>query len=61
MGDNYNDLTMLNANIAKYYGGPANSVSTLQDVLRSTDGFISDASYGHGVIEALKHIFGNTP
>ncbi len=56
MGDNYNDLTMLNHTVAQHYGGPANSIPTLSDALLTTGGFISPSPYAHGVIEALVRI-----
>ena len=53
MGDNYNDLTMLNPEVAQYYGGPANSISTLKDALHNNGGFLTTGNYANGVIEAL--------
>jgi len=56
MGDNYNDLTMLNSDIAKYYGAPANAVPLLRNTLNNNGGFISSAKYTEGVIEALENL-----
>ncbi len=56
MGDNYNDLTMLNSDIAKYFGGPQNSIITLKEVLNANGGFITQANYAHGVTEAIQRI-----
>ena len=57
MGDNYNDITMLNPKIAKYFGSPANAVSLLKETLHARGGFITDTSYSTGVIEALNRLF----
>lgn len=54
MGDNYNDLTMLNAQVAAHYGGPANSIPTLKKALLETGGFITEARCALGVSEALR-------
>lgn len=56
MGDNYNDLTMLNSSVARYYGGPKNSISTLKERLAESGGFISSQSCADGVAEALSRI-----
>ena len=56
MGDNFNDLSMLNAKVAQHYGGPANSIERLKTELKSNGGFVTKASYAHGVIEAINEI-----
>lgn len=56
MGDNYNDLTMLNSDIAKYFGGPHNSITSLKELLNTNGGFITQANYSHGVTEAIRRI-----
>lgn len=56
MGDNYNDLTMLNEKVAAHYGGPENSITELKDALRETGGFITENPHALGVSEALKEL-----
>jgi len=56
MGDNYNDITMLNSDVAKYYGGPANSIKMLKNALLDNQGFITKASYADGVVEAIQRL-----
>ena len=40
---------------------PANSVEAIKEKVRATGGLITQASHGHGSIEALKHYFSTNP
>lgn len=53
MGDNYNDLSMLNPQVAKHYGAPANAIQTLKEALAKNGGFLADRPTAHGVSEAI--------
>lgn len=61
MGDNYNDITMLNSAVAKHYGGPANSIPKLKEALNSNGGFITKKYYSLGVTEAMQALIPVTP
>lgn len=56
MGDNFNDLTMLNNTISENFGAPANAIPPLKKQLVEQGGFITSSCYGQGVAEALRRI-----
>ena len=56
MGDNYNDITMLNADVAKYYAAPSNSIDSLIIELRANNGIIALNNYSRGVAEIIEKL-----
>lgn len=52
-GDHLNDLPMLTPSYARFIAAPANSVSSVQDQVRSLGGYVSRLPHGLGVEEAL--------
>jgi HAD superfamily hydrolase (TIGR01484 family) len=57
IGDSYNDLEMLDPVNVGMSACPANSVAAVKRVVREGGGWLSQASHGHGSIEALEHFF----
>lgn len=57
-GDNFNDVSMLNAQTAFHYGCPANSLPSLLEQMRKTDGKIAKANYSLGVMELIQRSIG---
>ncbi len=57
IGDNYNDLKMLNREVAGMIACPANSVPTVKQEVEQIGGFVASKNYGAGAAEALSHFF----
>jgi HAD superfamily hydrolase (TIGR01484 family) len=57
IGDSHNDMEMLDPKHAEMISCPANAVSAIKDKITAAGGFITEASYGNGSIEALNHYF----
>ncbi|MEC8690657.1 MAG: HAD hydrolase family protein, partial [Verrucomicrobiota bacterium] len=57
IGDNYNDLKMLNREVAGMIACPANSVPTVKQEVEQIGGFVASKNYGAGTAEALSHFF----
>jgi HAD superfamily hydrolase (TIGR01484 family) len=55
-GDNFNDLPMLDPEIAYHLACPANSVEEVKETVRRHGGYVSDRAGGDGVAEALRRI-----
>ncbi|MFY9984408.1 MAG: HAD family hydrolase [Chthoniobacterales bacterium] len=55
-GDNFNDLPMLDPEIAYHLACPANSVDEVKETVRRHGGYVADQSGGDGVAEALRRI-----
>jgi len=55
-GDNFNDLPMLDPEIAYHLACPANSVEEVKETVRRHGGYVSDQAGGDGVAEALRKI-----
>ena len=55
VGDNHNDLDMLDGRFARLVACPANSVEEVKTSVRNASGYISPLSYGEGVRDALLH------
>jgi hydroxymethylpyrimidine pyrophosphatase-like HAD family hydrolase len=59
IGDSHNDFEMLDPAAAGMIACPANAVSTIKEKVRAHGGLVTQASSGHGSVEALKHFFYN--
>ena len=57
IGDNYNDLKMLNRETAGMIACPANSVPIVKERIDKIGGFVASKDYGAGTAEALNHFF----
>lgn len=57
VGDNYNDLSMLQPEICEASGCPSNSVPAVQEFIRKRGGMVADSAGSKGVIEILGHYF----
>jgi HAD superfamily hydrolase (TIGR01484 family) len=55
-GDNFNDLPMLDPEIAHHLACPANSVDEVKETVRRNGGYVADQDGGDGVAEALRRI-----
>lgn len=60
IGDNHNDLSMLNGQVASMVACPANSVDSVKSTVRSCGGLIATKDAGAGVAQAIDHFFGNS-
>ena len=56
-GDNYNDLSMLDRQIAEYIACPGNALEPVKNHLRQQGGFVAEKFASEGMIEALVHFF----
>ena len=59
IGDSYNDFEMLDPAHAGMTACPANAVAAIREKIAASGGIITQASHGHGSIEALHHYFGS--
>jgi HAD superfamily hydrolase (TIGR01484 family) len=55
-GDNFNDLPMLDSEIAHHLACPANSVDEVKEMVRRHGGYVAEQAGGDGVAEALRRI-----
>jgi HAD superfamily hydrolase (TIGR01484 family) len=55
VGDHLNDLPMLQQIHAQMLACPANAVAQVKSFVRAQGGYVSAASHGSGVLEALNH------
>jgi HAD superfamily hydrolase (TIGR01484 family) len=55
-GDNFNDLPMLDPDVARHLACPANSVTEVKQMVRSHGGYVAELTGGDGVAEALRQI-----
>ena len=55
IGDNYNDLKMLNQEVAEMIACPQNSVPIVKEKVIGIGGYVATNSYGAGAAEALNH------
>ena len=55
MGDNYNDIQMLQHEIVGQPACPGNSVEAVKEAVRAADGYVAQAPCSQGVCEALRH------
>ena len=57
VGDNFNDLSMLQPEICDACGCPSNAVQEVQDFVRQRDGKVASKSGSEGVMEVMGHYF----
>jgi HAD superfamily hydrolase (TIGR01484 family) len=57
IGDSHNDLEMLDPAHAAMTACPANAIAAVREKITATGGLITQATHGHGSIEALRHYF----
>ena len=55
IGDNYNDLKMLNQEVAGMIACPENSVARVKETVAAIGGYVASNKYGEGTAEALNH------
>jgi hydroxymethylpyrimidine pyrophosphatase-like HAD family hydrolase len=55
IGDHWNDMPMLQKNLAYGIACPRNSIPEIKDSVRLQGGFVADADAGAGVLQALEH------
>jgi HAD superfamily hydrolase (TIGR01484 family) len=55
VGDHLNDLPMLSREYADFLAAPANAVAEVRTVVQQGGGYVSSASHGEGVAEAIKY------
>jgi HAD superfamily hydrolase (TIGR01484 family) len=58
-GDHYNDIPMLDGRHARWVACPDNSTETVKETVRNAGGYVAQAGYSEGVIEALRHFSRN--
>jgi HAD superfamily hydrolase (TIGR01484 family) len=56
-GDNYNDLSMLDLNIAGNLACPGNALEPIKQHVRASGGFVANRVASEGMLEALAHFF----
>jgi len=61
IGDNFNDLSMLNPQSAGFFGTVANAVHPVREHTRRSGGKVADQSHADGVVELLDHFLANLP
>lgn len=57
VGDNYNDLSMLESDICQASGCPGNSVPAVRDFIKKRGGIVANKNGSQGVIEILGRYF----
>jgi phosphoserine phosphatase len=57
VGDNFNDLPMLDAKFARYLACPANSIAEVKNAVERHGGIVARGKSGHGVSQALREFF----
>jgi HAD superfamily hydrolase (TIGR01484 family) len=53
-GDHYNDISMLDGQFARWAACPANSAEAVKETVRNAKGYVANASFSDGVVEALR-------
>ena len=61
VGDHLNDLPMLSREYADFLAAPANAVAEVREMVQSGGGYVSSASHGEGVAEAIKYYVEASP
>ena len=56
-GDNFNDLPMLDPEVAQHLACPSNSVDEVKEAVRRYGGFVADLAGGDGIAQALRRIY----
>ena len=55
VGDNFNDLPMLNLTFARFLACPSNAIEDVKATVRNQGGFVATQDSGLGVYEALRY------
>lgn len=55
IGDNFNDLPMLNGKTAAMCACPANAIDAVKQSVLQVGGFVASKAYSAGVVEAFEH------
>jgi HAD superfamily hydrolase (TIGR01484 family) len=55
VGDHFNDTSMLDGTHAGMTACPANAIEAVKETVRRAGGYLSEASWAHGVAEALRY------
>lgn len=55
VGDNHNDLSMLQPSVAQGIACPSNAVPEIKEHVTNVGGFVAQRPITHGVIDALEH------
>ena len=58
VGDQFNDLTMLNGNAAGMVGCPGDSIPEVIEIVRGANGYVAQAEGPLGTIEVIRHWLG---
>jgi len=59
-GDHFNDLPMLDRRYASHLIAPSNSIPEVREHMRLIGGLLSPLEAGHGVLDGLTSLFGET-
>ncbi len=57
MGDSHNDMEMLDPRHAQMVACPGNALAEVKHHVTAVGGYVAQAGYGAGVIEAIRHFF----
>jgi HAD superfamily hydrolase (TIGR01484 family) len=57
VGDNFNDLPMLDVKFARYLACPANSIAEVKSAVETHGGIVATKKSGDGVAQALRQFF----
>lgn len=57
-GDHYNDISMLDKEIAQNLITPANAIGLVKETVAQHGGYVATLSYADGIAEGLEHLLG---
>jgi hydroxymethylpyrimidine pyrophosphatase-like HAD family hydrolase len=55
VGDNFNDISMLDGTYAAMCACPANAIEPVKQTVLRANGFVASKDYALGVVEAVEH------
>ena len=58
VGDHHNDIPMLDGKFARWIACPGNSAEAVKETVREAGGYVANASFSEGIVEALRHFCG---
>jgi hydroxymethylpyrimidine pyrophosphatase-like HAD family hydrolase len=53
-GDHWNDLSMLQTDLAQWLVAPANAITEVMDHVRAQGGYVAKSEFGEGVLEGIE-------
>ena len=53
-GDHWNDLPMLQSDLAQWLVAPANAINEVMEHMRAQGGFIAESESGEGLLEGIE-------